>query len=1445
MNVIQNDDKSPSLPKRPEQNRRKNYAGGSAAAGGMNLQARVSAVAAAHVLARFRLGWLRGKVVDVPVEISAETNGPGDDIRLRLEEGSVVEVQVKKGLSRGADLWSALISLAQGVHSKTVDYGLLIIDIGASGSIRGPLALGIERIGQGRFDSLDEIAQDFLRRLAIEGIPPQAACSKLRIVIVHCANNDDASEHAAKTLLREFCAFESQADGAWRAIENAAHGLIEQRGKWERNDALQLLTDSGIEFDPAEISPSTAPVGCVWERMQLFPSSHGHIQRFRQAYLVSEQLGNRAFGGREAECDQLDAWLADSLAPSRYLLCAPTARGKSALLVRWTEQFTSETIWAVVFAPISLRFGTERPSVFYELIATQMATIMGVPLVVPPTDLESYYRSMSGLLLKQAADAGRHVLLVVDGIDEAGTPGFDPSIIPRSLNANVRIVVSARQQAGDRGAEGWLERMEWQRNVRVVAGGLAALGPGSLASILQSVHIEEGEITKELIERLMTLSLGEPLLVALYAEDLAHGKLAGRNVSVDALVELLPGYAPYFSRAFDARNLPLGAPSQKLIDATLVVLAMALGPIEGADLTSLVCVITKEPRPFSKDFLIEPLKRYIAGDGSREYGYVFNHPKLGEYLREQKFDSQVQQAVEAAIIDWGRTALLELERGDIRFLPAYLQRHLLEHFRRCGGLNQNDADSFLRDGWRQCWFASEKDYAGYADSLISLAALLPPCTEEKNIAEAIKLRMKIAVLVGSVKSQGINMPADLVALAVQENLLTIQQALNVVGLQLPSNRPSYLLAIGKYLSPGQLEELSSEIFRTEDTVVRNEQLARLSDLLAEPLRTIVADHVLKWLNEDGEIQPRCGVFAALTPVLSREQTESFFEKFRSLALGHKNPLAAMVTLAQSLGRLRERRLAVLEESVVNSCLQLIETEGDAFLVAEALKAVALYLPPTQLQLQISRAHALLDGEVQEFAGAPLNSKAFHSEIRRERIKQTWATLTTLECNALPTEIYTHDLLERLKPLFVPDYWSCQALLNVLPIVRTEARRAFADQLHIVTLALPSANNRTHALRQLAALSDGAARQTMLIEALVNARCIEDAYTIAMTLLSLFKELSSDEKEAAYKAMVADIRKIPYAVHLGQILMEASALLPAAAELRDEGLQLLMVTEGIGNNVATVLCNIRSFPVEERQAIFENCWQRIRQSETFWTLHQYGSAAHYAGEFWTEAHLDSVMLAVEQADGNYHIHSISQLLPVACRLGRKDAVERICNLIAEDKNLTERVALLRHVIDSTLVSDRWREMWRTAWFDALRSGQQALRTLIDTFDALEASDQIVAWPKLVEMSNAGTGSADALLRLSQIAKSKHEKIQLFTAALAASSSVQLDQRFWITTQLISAAPDASFRMLAINSLIPNSEVSRDAALSAIRTLAPAIAESGGTTAVRRIMADVRLSVAWWQ
>jgi hypothetical protein len=102
---------------------------------------------------------------------------------------------------------------------------------------------------------------------------------------------------------------------------------------------------------------------------------------FLDEYLVSE-TGRVPFGGRDRELDRLSAWLRDEQAAPRMLVTAPAGCGKSALLVQWMEllkqrRLAAQDDWQLVFAPISIRVGTNRPSEFLGGLALRLAEITG------------------------------------------------------------------------------------------------------------------------------------------------------------------------------------------------------------------------------------------------------------------------------------------------------------------------------------------------------------------------------------------------------------------------------------------------------------------------------------------------------------------------------------------------------------------------------------------------------------------------------------------------------------------------------------------------------------------------------------------------------------------------------------------------------------------------------------------------------------------------------------------------------------------------------------------------------------------------------------------------------------------------------------------------------------------------------------------------------------
>jgi hypothetical protein len=238
--------------------------GGPATGGGVNFQAVVTAVAGVHLLRGTPIGWLNDEAADTPVSVWAETNGPGDDVRLELGSGSIVEIQAKKGLKRGKDLWDSLIGMARAVKAETIHYGVLAVAPDSSGTICKELPQDVRRLADGRDDYLSAIGQEFLRRLTSAKLPISDVCRRLRIRVVHGIDADGVEIRAAQDVLRQVCANEGDAEAAWDAIYRDAIAIIERRGRWRLIQLVRLLAAKRIDIQDAEFPAAVTGKLAAW-----------------------------------------------------------------------------------------------------------------------------------------------------------------------------------------------------------------------------------------------------------------------------------------------------------------------------------------------------------------------------------------------------------------------------------------------------------------------------------------------------------------------------------------------------------------------------------------------------------------------------------------------------------------------------------------------------------------------------------------------------------------------------------------------------------------------------------------------------------------------------------------------------------------------------------------------------------------------------------------------------------------------------------------------------------------------------------------------------------------------------------------------------------------------------------------------------------------------------
>lgn len=231
--------------------------GGTGNAGGTEVHAMAMVLAAVNMMRGTKIGWLDGVAEDIPVAITAETGGPGDDIGLDLINGEKVEVQSKKNLQRGKDLWDALDALALGIEKDVIQYGVLAVTPDSSGSIRNKLAADIVKIGQGTHDSLDGIGEELLRRLNEAKRDPKT-CAKIRIQTLDLLQGQNADRRIAIEGLRAICTQPDRAEAAYAFLSRDAIAAMRLRGRWSIPTLVGFLRSYGIT-----LRENATPAGIV------------------------------------------------------------------------------------------------------------------------------------------------------------------------------------------------------------------------------------------------------------------------------------------------------------------------------------------------------------------------------------------------------------------------------------------------------------------------------------------------------------------------------------------------------------------------------------------------------------------------------------------------------------------------------------------------------------------------------------------------------------------------------------------------------------------------------------------------------------------------------------------------------------------------------------------------------------------------------------------------------------------------------------------------------------------------------------------------------------------------------------------------------------------------------------------------------------------------------
>jgi hypothetical protein len=402
-----------------------------------------------HMVRKIPLGWLAGVESDIPAAVLAESGGPGDDIRLELENGAIVEAQVKRGLQAGAKLWESLLALADGLSAKQIQAGVLVVCPNSSRSIRDALANDIVRIGSGRTDSLGPLGKELVKRLTDGGHDAAARCARIRIATLQALPADGASISAALAQLHHVCV---EAEMAWTLLTEVALALIAGRGRRTADDVVRLWVSRRIELRPETDSesigtpsqvaawalasnrefsvlgmPKALPLDSAWIELEAAVLDEPHkAEETLEKALQSYHAGD---GGRSNRSEKTDASTIGRFVRRSVIVAGP-GLGKTTVLAVLARSYASDA-----YAVLSVRL---------PMVAVRMRE-QGAGFEEAVVSLGLDGSGISGAELRRSGLD--KVVLLCDGLDECGR---DQASIAKSLvtfsagHPTSRIVVATR-----------------------------------------------------------------------------------------------------------------------------------------------------------------------------------------------------------------------------------------------------------------------------------------------------------------------------------------------------------------------------------------------------------------------------------------------------------------------------------------------------------------------------------------------------------------------------------------------------------------------------------------------------------------------------------------------------------------------------------------------------------------------------------------------------------------------------------------------------------------------------------------------------------------------------------------------------------------------------------------------------------------------------------------
>ncbi|MDW8373907.1 MAG: AAA family ATPase [Planctomycetota bacterium] len=916
------------------------------------------------------------------------------------------------------------------------------------------------------------------------------------------------------------------------------------------------------------------------------------IENFLLTYLGTPERPV-PFGGRDDALRRLDAWLHDPTTPY-LLLTAPAGRGKSALLARWLARLRPDP--SVVFVPVSIRFGTNLASVAFASLAAQLARACGEEVPTDANTPDEVWRGICSDYLKRQPPSGR-LLVVLDGVDEAANWDVDGALFPLDPLPGLKVIVSARLTVHRSRERDWLRALAWDRlDVDCLA--LDPLDRAGVRDVLERMGAPLDQLARQpfIVDELHRLTGGDPLLVGLYVEDLWGRGAQALQLTPEDLRTLRPGYEGYVERWFEEQRRLWGSATplrERSVREALNLLATALGPLRADDLLALADRdAIADMKTLEK--ALRPLARFVIATHD---GYVFSHPKLGEYFFS-RLTARERRALEQRFLKWCRSVFDDLHDGRLQpqDAPPYVVRFYRAHLER--------ADAPLADlrrlaesgAWAAAWEARDGGYGGY---LSDIAAVWARAAAENRQTAAVQqralhlgLEIRCALIEASIRALAGNLPPGLPALLVLYGVWTGRQALTYVR-QMPDDeqRAAAMTALAPHLPETERSAVLRDALEAARAIGDAEDRAKALAALAPHLPPELLRDALAAARAIGDAEDRAEALAALAPHLPPELLRDALEAARAIGDAEDR--------AEALAALAPHLPEAEQSAVLCDALEATRAIDDAGFLAQALAALAPRLPPELLREALAAARAIGDEGSRAKALttlAPHLPEAERSAVLREALAAA---------RAIGDEGDRAAALDALAP-HLPEVLLPNALATARAIdwewSRAAALAALAPRLPETLLpdalaaarAIGDEDDRAKALTALAPHLPEAERSAVLREALAAARAIGDEDDRAAALDALAPHLP----EALLPNALATARAIDWEWSRAKALAALAPRLPET--LLPDALAAARTIEDAGARAEALGALALHLPEAKRPAVLREALEAARAIDSEWS-----------------------------------------------------------------------------------------------------------------------------------------------------------------------------------------------------------------------------------------------------